>query len=134
MFNYSSDEMWDLFRELPEDLKDASFSERNGQRITNICQRYELDYKTKQQILKLVGYVLFGLLPPNKLTDLMVKDLGLKKEIAEKIYIEINAFVFFKVKDSLEKLYNIKITDKEVKKEEVEKAIETDDKYKEPID
>ena len=91
-----------------------------------------MNYKEKQHILKLVGYVLFGLLPPNNFTDSIIKELKLDKEIAEKIYIEINAFVFFKVKNSLEKLYNIKIA--EGTEEEIKKITEIDDKYKEPIE
>jgi len=39
----------------------------------------------------------------------MEKELGFKKNIAKKVTQEINRFIFYPVKDSLEKLYNMEI-------------------------
>ncbi|MDD5606760.1 MAG: hypothetical protein PHN37_02765 [Candidatus Pacebacteria bacterium] len=128
MFNYSLEEMWELYRALPQDLKEASFSEKNTERISSICRRYEVDPEKESQIIKMTAHVLFGLLPPPQLALSIEKELKIKKEIAEKIATEINAFVFLKVKNSLEALYNIKIEGKE------EKIINQKDTYREPIE
>jgi len=119
--------MWELYVSLPEDLQDASFSEKNAERISSICQRYEVNEEQKSDIIKMVGYVLFGLLPPPQLAEAIEKELKIKKEIAEKISTEINAFVFFRVKNSLEALYNIKIDGEE------KSIVNQKDSYREPI-
>ncbi len=128
MINYSSEEMWELYRSLPEDLKEIASSEKSGERISNICQRYEIEEEKKSTIIKMVGYVLFGLLPPPQLAETIEKELKIKKEISEKVSTEINAFIFFKVKDSLEKLYDIKIEGEKTS------IISQEDNYRETIE
>ncbi len=128
MFNYSTEEMWELYRSLPKDLKEISFSEKSADRISAACQSQKLDKEKEKQVIKMVGYVLFGLLPPREFAGALEKELKIEKETAEKIFTEINAFIFSQVKGSLNSLYDTKTEEKEEKKE-VEK-----NPYREPID
>ncbi|GAI36060.1 unnamed protein product, partial [marine sediment metagenome] len=42
MPKYDEKQLWDLFNKLPDDLKDAIFSEDTADSILSICQRYKI--------------------------------------------------------------------------------------------
>ncbi len=130
MFNYSAEEIQELYHSLPEDLKRASFSEKNTERVSSICKRYNLDNKKRDEVIRIVAHVLFGLLPPNNLAETLEKELKIDKDISQKIHTEVNVFIFSKVRDSLESLYDTKI----IKEEEEETTVRKEDPYKEPIE
>ena len=62
-------QLWGLFNVLPEELKDAIFSEETANAIFNICKEHQIESNKKSKIAKLVGDSLMGLLPPDKLQD-----------------------------------------------------------------
>jgi len=116
-----------LYKSLPQDLQEVVSSEKTGEEVWDICQRYGIPEKS-EEILDVVGLVLIGLLPPEDFRTALEKDLKISSPIAEKINREIFRFVFFPVKLSLEKIYKMEIEEGGTVKEKKE------DIYREPIE
>jgi hypothetical protein len=105
---YPKEQLWQLYEALPEELKDAIFSEKTAEAIYNVCQKNGLE-KEMPQVAKYAGYVLLGLLTPDEFQNTLQEELKLKNDAAKKVALEISRFVFFPVKGSLEALYKIEI-------------------------
>ena len=140
MPKYSKEQLWELYKELPEELQEAIFSQKTADSIYDSCKKNGVEREEKiSQISKNVGYVLIGLASPEEFKGILSKEIKLKKETAKKIYQKINDSVFFPVKGSLEKIYNIKIKI-ESKPEnislskDIEKKPREKDIYREPIE
>lgn len=108
MTDYPPEQLWPLYEKLPEDLKEAVFSEKTAGLISDICARNGLE-KEMSEVAKYTGYVMLGLLPPDELQKTLQDGLKLKNDLAKKLALEITRFVFFPLKESLEALYKIKI-------------------------
>jgi len=106
---YTKEQFWELYKKLPQELKDALSAEETGNNIYEICKRYEIE-ENLDQIVDYIGQVLLGILPPEEFQETLEKELTLEKEVAKKVTREINRFVFYPVKSSLEELYKIEIT------------------------
>ncbi len=109
---YTQEQFWKLYEKLPQELKDAVFAEETGNNISEICERNKAE-ENLGDIVDYVGQVLVGVLPPEEFQKVLEKEIGLGKETAKKIAQEINRFIFYPVKPSLEQLYKIEITSSE---------------------
>ena len=136
-------EFFKLYNKLPEELQDLIPSEEMGDSLEDICTKYDI-LSYLYEINDYVGNVLLGLLPPNEFEETIQEELKIEKEKAKKITREINRFVFYPVKSSLEDLYNMEIApmakmevklpaDKKEKKKETKKPVKSDT-YREPIE
>jgi len=139
---YPKEQLWKLYEALPNDLKDAIFSEKTADVINDVCQRSGLEKETTL-VAKYTGYVLLGLLTPDEFQKALQEELQLKNGVAKKVALEISRFVFFPVKGSLEALYKIEIEKPIVSEKEAVPEEETvttraarrgKDVYKEPIE
>ena len=144
MPNYTKEQFWKLYEKLPEELKDAIFSEETADNIYEICNRNEIEDEKISKIAKYTGRVLLGVLLPNEFQETLEKKVGLTKNKASKISQEINRFVFYPVKESLASIHKIEdfgsakpltpkqseIPPSEEKKQESQKS----DIYREPIE
>ena len=138
MLQYPKEQLSELYESLPEKLQEALYSDQNGKSIKEICGEKSItDDNTLFEINKYVGYVLFGLLPPDNLSSSLEKELKIKKEDAEYIGNQISRLVFLPIKDVLEPLYGIKIkVKKEIpakKKEDIAEKSSEKNIYREPI-
>jgi hypothetical protein len=137
---YTKEQLWKLYKDLPEELKEAVSSIENSEEIFKICQKNDIPADKISDVSKYVGHTLLGLLPPEEFSEKLEKDLGLKKESAKKAAQEISRFVFYPVKSALEDLYKTEFvpsapsTEKGIKTEEKEEAPPHKDTYREPIE
>ena len=106
---YTKEELWKLYDKLPEELKEAIFSEGTAENIFNICSRNGIEDERISKVALYVGRVLMGLLPPNEFQETLEKELKFEKEVAKGITREVERFIFYPVKADLEKLYKIEI-------------------------
>lgn len=106
---YSKEEIWKLYDEIAPELKEAIFSEETAESIWEICLRNEIEGDKISEIARYTGRVLLGILPPDDFQETLEKDLGIEKEAAKKVAREINRFIFYPVKTSLEELYKKEI-------------------------
>lgn len=136
---YTPEQFWELYKKLPQELKDALFAEETGNNIYEICKRNEIE-ENLDEIVDLVGQVLLGVLPPEEFQETLEKELKLEKELAKKVSQEIHRFIFYPVKTSLEEIYRIEIAPpaKPTKiippPEEKPPAPPSKDIYREPIE
>ncbi len=105
---YTSEQFWELYEKLPQELKDALFAEETGNNIYDICKRYGV-LENLEEIVEYVGQVLVGVTPPDEFQEVLEKELRIEKEVAKKVAQEINRFIFYPVKPALEELYKIEI-------------------------
>ncbi|MBU2577489.1 hypothetical protein KKA69_01500 [Patescibacteria group bacterium] len=106
---YTKEELWKLYEKLPGELKEAVFSEETADTIFNVCTRNGIEDDRISEIARYVGRVLLGVLPPEDFPEALEKEVKLKKDLAKKVFQEINRFIFYPVKAQLEELYRIEI-------------------------
>lgn len=113
MLNYTQDQLWKLYENLPTDLKDAIFSPDTADDINNTCEKYKIADKKMSEIAKYVGYVLLGVLPPTEFQKALEAEIGIEKETAKAIDHDINRFVFWPVKENLASLHGTELAPSE---------------------
>ena len=126
MLEYSKEQLWSLYKQLPQDLQQATFSEKIAQNIQEICNKNGIgntDLVTK--ITKGVGYVFLGLLSPKKLSQFFETNLKITKEQASKITADLTEAILIPLKKNLSVMYDIKIT--------IPKVVKKKDNYREKI-
>jgi len=106
---YTKEQLWKLYEKLPEELKEAVFAEETANNIDDICTRNGIEDNRISEIARYTGRVLIGVLPPEDFQETLEKELKLEKDLAKKVSQEINRFIFYPVKASLEELYKIEI-------------------------
>ena len=104
---YTKEQLWKLYEKLPEELKEAVFAEETANNIDDICTRNGIEDNRISEIARYTGRVLIGVLPPEDFQETLEKELKLEKDLAKKVSQEINRFIFYPVKASLEELYKI---------------------------
>jgi hypothetical protein len=107
---YSKEQLWKLYEKLPQELKEAVFSEETSDSIWEACIKNKIEGNEISEVARYTGRVLLGILPPAEFRETLEKEVKLDKEQAKKVAQEINRFVFYPVKSSLEVLYEIEIT------------------------
>jgi len=128
---YTKEQLWKLYENLPQDLKNAIFSEETANDIWNICTRNGIEEEDISEIAKAVGDVFLGITSPKELKSVLEREIKLSKEKAEKVFIEINRFILSSVKRSLSELYDMEYPAES--KEEEEKPPKKD-VYREPVE
>ncbi len=135
---YSREQLWEFYKKLPEELKEAAFSIEAADVIQGVCQRNKIEEDKISKITEYVGNVLLGLLPPEDFQNTLEEELKLEKETIEKVAQEINRFIFYPVKPALEQLYKTGAVSKEETErpviEKTERKPAKEDIYKEPIE
>ena len=102
---YTKDELWKLFEQLPEELRDAVFSEENARHLFSLAERYGIE--DVSQISYYVGLVFLGILPPEQFRDILAKELKRNDPATTAaIYREIDRLVFYPVRPSLDQMYH----------------------------
>jgi len=137
MLNYSKEELWGLYKQVPKELQRATFSEEIGQNIRDICNNHDIsDEDLIISVIKSVGYVFLGLLSPAKYSDTLQKELNLPKEKADKITDDITGIVFLPLKKTLDPLYQIDLTAPKNSSliKTSDNKIRKKDSYREPIE
>lgn len=107
---YTQEQLWKLYENLPEELKEAVFSAETADNIYNACKRNRIPEEKISEVAKYTGRTLMGLLPPDEFQKTLEKEANLSDETAKIISLEISRFIFYPVKNQLEEIYKIKIT------------------------
>jgi len=126
MAGYNREQLWKLYANLPEDLKEIMFNEKTADTIYNICAKNGVEETIAAQVVEYVGWVLLGLLPPDELKETIEKEAGIENSISKEIASEINRFVFMPVRESLNKLYQNEVVS-------LGKTVELEKKKEKPV-
>ena len=90
---------------LPEDLKKALFDENVSKQIENVAISYEIDEELMEEFLKIIGKVFLGILPLQNLAIELRDSFNLKTYTAQQIVNDLEAAIFSKHKEGLDKIY-----------------------------
>ena len=138
MPQYSKQQILKLYKNLPEELKDALEAESTMQAIEKYSKQYQFSAEQTSKLVDLIRNVLLGLLPVNEFEQELEKELKLKKPIVKKIAFEIQRFIFYPVRKSLSEIYKteIGITPglENKPKSKPKKRTMKKDSYREPIE
>lgn len=119
----SKEFFWKTYEKLPEDLKEAIFSEANNEAINTICSRLKLTEEQTSLVAKYTGRTLMGLLPLEELPITLELELNVEESVAGQIIKDLNYAIFRHLRVSLNKIYsenyfdNIPLPPEEVKED-----------------
>lgn len=103
----SEEFFWKTYETLPDNIKEALFSEENFNIVSEICEKNQItEEETKAQITKYVGKTLMGLLPIREFPIILELELNLETEKARNISWDIDSRIFSHLRISLNKLYS----------------------------
>lgn len=122
---------WRTYEKLPEDLKEAIFSETNNEAVKTICAHFNLNEEQTSLVAKYVGRSLMGLLPLKDLPVTLELELNMDEEIIHKIFRELNYAIFKHLRVSLTKIYSGEEYIPAAKEEKEDAKIKKDDIIKE---
>jgi hypothetical protein len=110
---YTKDYFWEIYKQLPEDLKDALFSDKNNEVVTHICTQAGLNEEQLAIVAKFTGRVIMGLLPLNEFPITLELELNISQDLANQINRQIYISIFKHLRVSLNKIndYNSKYSD-----------------------
>lgn len=94
---YTREQYWEIYKKLPEEIREVGFSESTTRNIRKVCSRNNLTEEQTSEITKYVGQVLFGVLSLDEFQKILEKDLGSKT--AKGVFQEIDHSVFSPVKE-----------------------------------
>lgn len=101
---YTKDYFWEIYKQLPEELKEALFSDKNNELVTHICGQAGLDDQQTAVVAKYTGRVIMGLLPLEELPVTIELELNISQELANQINRQIYISVFKHLRVSLNKI------------------------------
>ena len=110
---YTKEQFWKLYEKLPQELKDALFTEETGDNIYDVCKRNKIE-EHLGEIVDYVGQVLLGVLAPEDFQNTLEEELIIEKDVAKKVAKEINRFIFYPVRPFLEQLYKTEVLTEEI--------------------
>ncbi|MDD5221316.1 MAG: hypothetical protein PHV47_01790, partial [Candidatus Pacebacteria bacterium] len=100
-FELTKEQRWEIFNSLPENLKDAIFSGDTADAVSNICKLHNID--DTASVAKIVGQVLIGLLPPDKIAEaIKEKILPSEDSLCNTLAIEIQHYILDPVMNDLQ--------------------------------
>lgn len=102
MPEYTKEKLWKIYQGLPEELKEAIFSVKTADSIYNACAKNGIEDNRVSEVARYTGRVLLGLISKDDFQKALEKKVKLKKDIAKAIVKNIDHYVFFPVKASLD--------------------------------
>ena len=104
---YSKEELWALFKKLPQPLQDAVFAPETADRVFNICDRYHIQELSR--LAYFVGLVLMGVIMPEEFENILIKEMRLRSDVAKGVAAEVNRFIFYPVRIQLADIHKVKV-------------------------
>jgi len=98
-----ADQRWEV---LTPSLREALFSDVNGDFVWNLCQDNHLTEEKSYRVAEFAGFVLYGFLHPEDLSGELVKSLDLPAPLAKTLSDAINTRIFAPLKADLDKVYS----------------------------
>lgn len=104
---YSKDFFWNTYKQLPEDLKESLFSDKNNEVINHICAQAGLNEEQTASVAKFTGRVLMGLLPLDEFPLVIELELNIGQGLANQINRQIYISIFKHLRVSLNKINDV---------------------------
>ena len=114
MLQYSKEQILQLYRDMPKELKTALDSDHTVDTIEKISKEYDLSSKEHSALVDSVSNAMMGLLPPNEFEQSLQDLGGIEQNIAEEIAKAVRRFLFYPVRKSLSILYGMPVLEASV--------------------
>jgi len=105
---YNTEQLIEIYKTLPEDIKNALDSVDTLDAVEEIGIKYKLHMDQEGVLNNETGKVLLGLTDPVTFVDTISSKLGIDRTIASQIVGDINEKILLKVKDSLKQIHRQK--------------------------
>lgn len=122
MKEYTEEEITKKYKELPPDVRDAIFSVDSTRIIEDIGKKYKLTVDKMGNLSNEIRVLMLGIAEPKDFMPNISRRLGIDKDIAREITVEVNEKIFSKIRESLKRIHNIKDENKERVAEKIEGA------------
>jgi hypothetical protein len=146
---YSREQYLQMYKNLPEELKEVLISEKNDQKIGEIGDRFGISDEQYSVFSKMISYVLMGILPIKTFEKSLKDELEINNDTAQKIAQDAYRFIFFPVINSLKIFYPEMASEQQSEQQQEQeisaptitrktpssfkKPLKSDDTYREPI-
>ncbi len=134
MEQVSRKQFLELYKNLPQELKEAMGSDRTVSAVERMSDQEELNSEQHSAFVTLVGEVFVGLLPPSEFKEALIEKAGIDKKSAEKINQAFHSSAFYYVQETLADLYQEKLDIKKDESKPVKRSPGGKDRYREPIE
>jgi len=101
---YTKDELYEKFKNLPEDIRESFLSIDTYDTIKKIVDKYKLHIDQSGKLSEEIGFVMLGITRPDDFLDNLQDKLGISLETAGEITKDINVSIFFPIRESLEEI------------------------------
>jgi len=139
MAKYPKEKILQLYKSLPEELKDMLGAEETIDTLEELSNKYQLSDDQSAGLVNLVGEVMMGLLTPGEFQE-SLEALKIKKKDAAEINHTIYRFILYPVRRELNVLYETQMempkTADKTEAKTVKRKIETGkaDRYREEVE
>lgn len=104
---YTTKQLQERYKSLPEDLKDTIWSAESANAIQSISKKYNLNIEQMGKLSSETGLVLLGFTHPKDYIKNLSASISIDMDTARKIAEEVNNIIFSKIKENLKKLHGI---------------------------
>lgn len=91
---YSKEQLWEIYKKLPEQVRNILSSEDTADVIFDICKKNDLTEGQASVVSGIINEVVFGILPVADFPKTIKAELGLKEDAIKKLFQEIDRSVF----------------------------------------
>lgn len=102
---YTKEELIEIYRELPEEIKDAIFSPKTTDIFDAIKEKQHLTDEQREIMSVYTGFLMMGILPPEKYVPTLITKMGIEREKVASIAQTINRDLFNPIKDILKEVH-----------------------------
>ncbi|MEX1014940.1 MAG: hypothetical protein WDZ80_07335, partial [Candidatus Paceibacterota bacterium] len=106
MLTYTKKTIYERWDSMPMKLREAMFSPAYGESLFEILEENHISKHKAETIIRLVGYVFFGLVHPDELDKKISKELDIDKNIINQITEEIDRKIFSQLRDEIMGMYS----------------------------
>lgn len=117
---YSPIQIKSMMQSLPDDVKEAIASVDSLDVILGLEKKHKLHFDQTGQLSDEILLLTVGITPPQQFISNIQRRMGITKEVAQDIGVEVNEKIFRPIRDSLKQIHNMKA--------EMEKIQETPEK------
>lgn len=105
MSKYTPEQIKAIYKNLPDDLKEAIFSVDTSDALKKIGDKYKLTIDKMGEMADETGLLMLGITRTRDFISNLTDRLGVEKNVAREIAQDINVEVFSKVRESLKSVH-----------------------------
>ncbi|MEX2436851.1 MAG: hypothetical protein WD471_01650 [Candidatus Paceibacterota bacterium] len=106
MLTYTKKTIHERWDSMPMKLREAMFSPAYGETLFEILEENHISKHKAETIIRLVGYVFFGLVHPDELDKKISQELDIDKKIISQITEGIDRKIFSQLRDEIMGMYS----------------------------